>query len=374
MTDEFYFFFLQSKLFSSKSSDFENEALQVHNEYRREHGVPPLVLNKDITKISQKWAEELAKNDEMSYSSNQTYGESVYCGWTADPNTKIKARDCVDKWYSEINDFSFGREPEQLKCGHFTQLVWRSTKEIGVGSARSKSGKLYVVANYFPPGNYSGKFSDNVTPPGAMQFAAGSYSSSRSSNNNLPPPKSPNQKPPPRSPNARNSKNFGDIASDIVSKLKSTSISGDKFEEECLRAHNDYRRKHGVPPLELNKKLCKYAEDWAKTIAKKGKMEHRDQNDYGENIFFAWSSDPTFTVSGKEPVDKWYSEIKYHKFGKEPTNLDSGHFTQVIWHDSKEVGVGMSRTKDGQVYVVANYTPPGNVIGSFSSKVPPPLY
>lgn len=296
----------------------------------------------------------------MAYSLNQKYGESVYCGWSADPNTKIKARDCVDKWYSEINEYSFGREPEVLTCGHFTQIVWKDTKELGVGSAKSKSGKLYVVCNYFPPGNFSGQFSKNVLPPGALQFRT-SYT--RESNNNLAPPASPN----------RNSKNLGEIASDLVSKFKSTSISGDKFEDEFLKAHNEYRRKHGVPPLEISKKLCKYAEEWAKTIAKKGSMEHRDQNDYGENIFYAWSSDPNFTVSGKDPVDKWYSEIKDHPFGREPTSLGSGHFTQVVWEDTKEVGVGMAKSKEGQVYVVANYYPPGNVMGSFATKVRPPI-
>ncbi|CAH2990317.1 unnamed protein product [Chilo suppressalis] len=352
---------LISKLFSSKSSDFENEALEVHNEYRREHGVPPLILSKDICKISQKWAEELAKKDAMSYSLNKQYGESIYCGWSPDPNTKIKARDCVDKWYSEINEFSFGREPEVLTCGHFTQIVWKGTKELGVGSAKSKSGKLYVVANYSAPGNYSGQFCANVLPPGAMQFR--NNSSKVETNNNI----------EPISPNQRSSKNIGDFASDLVNKLKSTSISGDKFEDECLKAHNYYREKHGVPPLELNKKLNKYAEEWAKTLAKKGSMEHRDQNEYGENIFFAWSSDPNFTVSGKEPVDKWYSEIKDHKFGREPTSLGTGHFTQVIWEDTKEVGVGIAKSKDGQVYVVANYYPPGNMIGSFSTKVRPPI-
>lgn len=367
----------QSKLFSSKASDFENEALEVHNEYRREHGVPPLVLNKDITKIAQKWADELAKKDSMAYSLNQTYGESVYCGWSADPNTKIKARDCIQKWYSEINDYSFGKEPEVLSCGHFTQIVWKSTREIGVGSAKSKSGKLYVVANYYPPGNYSGHFSKNVSPPGAMQFSSSrstSYSSSRTSNNNLGPP-SPNLQPPksPKSPSQRSSLNIGEIASDLVNKFKSTSIAGEKFEDEFLRAHNDFRKRHGVPPLDLSKKLCKYAEEWAKTLAKKGRTEHRDQNEYGENIFYAWSSDSNFTVSGRDPVDKWYSEIKSHRFGKEPENLDSGHFTQVVWEDTKEVGVGYAKTKEGQFYVVANYYPPGNVLGSFAAKVYPPV-
>lgn len=352
-----------SKLFTSKSNQFELEALEVHNELRAEHGVAPLVLNKEISKYSQKWAEELAKRDAMAYSLNQNYGENVYCGWSADPNTKITAKVCVDKWYNEINDFSFGKEPEVLTCGHFTQIVWKNTKELGVGNAKSKSGKLYVVANYYPPGNYSGQFSKNVLPPGANQFRSSYNSSPRSSNNNLGPP----------SPRQRNSKNLGDIATDLVSKFKSTSISNDKFEEEFLNAHNQYRRQHGVPPIQLSKNLCKYADEWARTLAKRCQTDHRDQNDYGENIFSAWSSDPNFIVTGKDPVDKWYSEVKYHKFGREPTDLRSGHFSQVIWADTKEVGVGVAKSKEGQVYVVANYSPPGNVIGNFATKVKPPI-
>ncbi|CAH0722922.1 unnamed protein product, partial [Brenthis ino] len=366
-----------SKLFRSKSKDFEYEALEVHNEYRIEHGVSPLVLNKEICKISQQWAEELAGKDTMSYSINQTYGESIYCGWSSDPNVKIRAKDCVDKWYSEINDFSFGKEPEILSCGHFTQIVWKSTRELGIGKAKSDSGKLYVVANYYPPGNYTGQFVKNVPPPGALQFRNSSNSSSiRESNSSSVSAFSfsrNNSNLSPSSPNSRSSKNFGNLASELVSKFKTISVSNEKFEEEFLHAHNEYRSKHRAPPLELNKKMCKYAEEWAKAIAKKGIVEHRDQNEYGENIFYAWSSDPNFTLTGKDPVDKWYSEIENHSFGREPENLGSGHFSQIVWADSKEIGVGVARTKEGQIYVVANYYPPGNVIGSFASKVLPPV-
>lgn len=352
---------LQSKLFGSKTSDFENEALEIHNEYRREHGAPPLVINKNLSKIAQKWAEELAKKDSMAYSLNKNYGESVYSGWSADPKTTIRAKDCVDKWYSEINDFSFGKELEVLTCGHFTQIVWKDTKELGVGSAKSASGKLYVVANYSPPGNYSGQFAKNVSPPGANQFKPNQTFKQTPRNNNQP------------STSPRNSKNISEIATDFVNKFKSTNISGDAFEDEFLKAHNDYRRKHAVPPLQLNKKLCKYSEEWAKELVKKGRMEHRDQNDYGENIFSAWSSDPNYVVNGRDAVDKWYNEIKDHKFGKEPTDLGTGHFTQVVWEDTKEVSVGVAKSKEGHVYVVANYFPPGNMIGSFAKKVPPPI-
>jgi uncharacterized protein YkwD len=30
------------------------------------------------------------------------------------------------------------------------------------------------------------------------------------------------------------------------------------FAADCLKAHNEYREKHGVQPLKLNKKVCSY--------------------------------------------------------------------------------------------------------------------
>lgn len=34
-----------------------------------------------------------------------------------------------------------------------------------------------------------------------------------------------------------------------------TGAEGD-FAADCLKAHNEYREKHRVPPLKLNKKVC----------------------------------------------------------------------------------------------------------------------
>jgi Cysteine-rich secretory protein family. len=52
-----------------------------------------------------------------------------------------------------------------FSTGHFTQLVWASSRQFGVGKARSRSGKVLVVAHYRPPGNISGMFQQNVLPP-----------------------------------------------------------------------------------------------------------------------------------------------------------------------------------------------------------------
>jgi uncharacterized protein YkwD len=144
-----------------------------------------------------------------------------------------------------------------------------------------------------------------------------------------------------------------------------------EFAEECLKWHNYYREKHGVKPLKLSSKLNEYAKEWATQIAKRDIMEHRPHNIYGENIFMKWSSNPSFKIAGRDPVDNWYAEIKDHVFGKEPTSLKSGHFTQVIWKGSEELGVAKARTSTGKILVVANYSPAGNMMGDFAANVPP---
>lgn len=132
------------------------------------------------------------------------------------------------------------------------------------------------------------------------------------------------------------------------------------FESDCLRTHNEYRARHGVPALKLNKRLCKHAEEWARILASRGVLIHRNNSQYGENIFCLWSSNASNNnVSGKEVVDSWYAEISQHVFFKEPTTLKTGHFTQVVWKESRELGVGMAKNRSGEVFVVANYDPPG---------------
>jgi uncharacterized protein YkwD len=146
------------------------------------------------------------------------------------------------------------------------------------------------------------------------------------------------------------------------------------FETECLRAHNEYRARHGVPALKLNKRLCKHAEEWARILANRGILVHRNNSQYGENIFCLWSSNSHNNhVTGREVVESWYAEISNHIFNKEPTTLKTGHFTQVVWKESRELGIGMAKNRANEIFVVANYDPAGNYIGSFSRNVLPPL-
>ena len=53
-----------------------------------------------------------------------------------------------------------------MQTGHFTQVVWKGSRRLGVGVGYADNGrKAIVVANYDPPGNYLGQFPQNVSPP-----------------------------------------------------------------------------------------------------------------------------------------------------------------------------------------------------------------
>jgi len=75
----------------------------------------------------------------------------------------------VDFWYNEISNYDFRNpklvvSPLSKSNAHFSAILWNSTTKIGVGKATSKDGRTYVVANYFPPGNFPDKLGDNVFP------------------------------------------------------------------------------------------------------------------------------------------------------------------------------------------------------------------
>ena len=71
-------------------------------------------------------------------------------------------------WYDEIKSYDFNNPKFSDDTGHFTQLVWKATKLLGVGYkiVTDKSMyKIYVVAQYSPEGNVEGLYSENVFPP-----------------------------------------------------------------------------------------------------------------------------------------------------------------------------------------------------------------
>ena len=138
------------------------------------------------------------------------------------------------------------------------------------------------------------------------------------------------------------------------------------FGKEALEAHNKFRAAHQAPPLTWSSALAQDAEVWAKKIAKKGRLEHDDTKD-GENIYMVCGRE----IDGTDAVNSWYNEVKDYNFGKPGFQSNTGHFTQVVWKSSEELGIGRAKSADGKEFVVGRYKPAGNMMRAFAENVLP---
>uniref|UniRef100_A0AAQ5XJD4 Golgi-associated plant pathogenesis-related protein 1 n=1 Tax=Amphiprion ocellaris TaxID=80972 RepID=A0AAQ5XJD4_AMPOC len=111
-----------------------------------------------------------------------------------------------------------------------------------------------------------------------------------------------------------------------------------------------------------------YAESLASTRILKHSVES-SRGSCGENL--AWAS---YDQTGKDVADRWYDEVKQYKFNRPGFSSGTGHFTAMVWKSSKELGVGKAIASDGSSFVVARYSPAGNITnqGHFENNVLPP--
>ena len=145
-------------------NDFQQNALDAHNKYRKKHHVGNLVLSKDLCNIAQKYAESLARTGNFAHSGDSYNGNPMGENLFACYGMKITGKTMTDDWYNEINDYNFNRPGFKSGTGHFTQVVWKGSKQVGFGYAQARDGYYYGVANYYPAGNYMNEFEDNVFP------------------------------------------------------------------------------------------------------------------------------------------------------------------------------------------------------------------
>lgn len=136
-----------------------------------------------------------------------------------------------------------------------------------------------------------------------------------------------------------------------------------------VAAHNRWRAEVGVSGLRWSDTLADVAQGWADRLKSEGCAMYHSGNGYGENIYKAsalmWS-DGRRDLQKKTPqqvTDSWGSEIKFYSYADNSCSGVCGHYTQVVWKDTKEVGCAMSVCGDNSQIWVCSYAPAGNVVG-----------
>jgi len=152
--------------------------------------------------------------------------------------------------------------------------------------------------------------------------------------------------------------------------LESSGSSGSRIPLQevgrIVTLHNTIREEVGVGPVRWSEKLAGYAQQWADhLVTSQCGMEHRPRSGkwrekYGENLFIGTAR----YYGTSDAVRAWAAEkTKYHGDALQSSHwAAAGHYTQIVWQDTTEIGCASGLCKD-KLIVVCNYDPPGNFLG-----------
>ncbi|MEM7017527.1 MAG: ricin-type beta-trefoil lectin domain protein [Pseudomonadota bacterium] len=132
-----------------------NGIVAAHNAFRTEVGVAPLQWSASIAAYAQEWADHLKANENCALKhrgAGRLYGENIAGGGVVSPQVAVRLWGGEKAFYDGT---THACQAGQV-CGHYTQIVWRSTTELGCGMA-SCGGISVLVCSYSPPGNYRGQ-------------------------------------------------------------------------------------------------------------------------------------------------------------------------------------------------------------------------
>lgn len=142
---------------------------------------------------------------------------------------------------------------------------------------------------------------------------------------------------------------------------------------DMVTAHNTWRDEVGSPNLTWSVKLADTAQAWADTLktSQACKMVHSHTAGVGENLY--WASPLTYStgkvevqaVSSTKVTASWGSEKKDYTYASNScaSGKVCGHYTQVVWKASTEVGCGKAICADKSQVWACQYTPAGNYVG-----------
>ena len=140
---------------------FEDRVLTEHNRERAALGLVPLAWDDTLAQAAQGWADHLAATGRFEHAPEDRKtpeGENLWAGTRG----SYAPESMVDAWIREKKYFRPGVFPDNSTTGrvedvgHYTQLIWRATSQVGCAHAASQAEDI-LVCRYSEAGNYRGE-------------------------------------------------------------------------------------------------------------------------------------------------------------------------------------------------------------------------
>jgi hypothetical protein len=151
----------------SGDSDFARAMISAHNSVRLSAtptpnpALSPLTWSDAAAAKAQAWADQCMWKHNPNLGS---FGENIAAA--APPNTQTTEQ-VVQGWASEAAWYDYGLNTcaAGKQCGHYTQIVWRDTTQVGCAVKVCDQNSPFTgfpqwqfwVCDYSPPGNYIGE-------------------------------------------------------------------------------------------------------------------------------------------------------------------------------------------------------------------------
>jgi len=148
----------------SKVSAAEAQAaVNFHNKARRELKNPPVKWSNKIARYAQSRADAMARSRRVAHlpPGQNPYGENLAEGKSTGGSSQYTAKWASEYWFEEKKLMPRGARTMTANLfnqgvGHYTQMVWKGSTEIGMGVATFQQNgwtHTVIVCCYNPPGN-----------------------------------------------------------------------------------------------------------------------------------------------------------------------------------------------------------------------------
>jgi len=319
-----------------------NQLVDLHNAERKAVGLGNLSWSSTLATAAQKWANYLGKTNQFYHSGAGGVGENIaqatfrsnmvafmFSQWSSEK----KYFNPLAKW----GDSAISTDPSQ-EVGHYTQIIWSMTYQVGCGIANTTTMSI-LVCQYIYPGNYIGNYA--YIPSATNKWMAKQ------------PIPNPATLPKPPTPNT------------YPTVLDSATV------KTLLDLHNAERTFVGMPTVTWSSTLAVSAQAHANKQAKAGTFYLSGTPGVGENMQLA-TIQPN-TVAGM--FGAWASEKIYFDATLPYPKCAIGnkmisHYTQVVWSATKTIGCGVATNSVNSI-LVCQYSLGGNYIGNYVVYPPP---
>ncbi|KAK3124374.1 hypothetical protein QOZ80_7BG0585710 [Eleusine coracana subsp. coracana] len=141
-----------------------------------------------------------------------------------------------------------------------------------------------------------------------------------------------------------------------------TVVTAQNSQQEYLDLHNAARAAVGVGPVTWDNTVAAWAQNYANSRRGDCALIHSPNGrPYGENLFGGGGSSWT----ARDAVKSWVDEKQYYNHGSNSCAQGKvcGHYTQVVWRNTKSIGCARVICNNGGTFIICSYNPPGNFIG-----------